>query len=107
MPKANNQTRLIFHLSYDFGTEDKDRSLNFHTPSDLCRAKYLDLDHAVKASLEIQNRWEKSIRGTELAEQGAENLVLHYGKSDLRSAFRLLPVLPSQRQFLFLKPDTR
>ena len=29
VPKANNKTRLIFHLSFDFGKEEKDKSLIF------------------------------------------------------------------------------
>ena len=53
VPKAGGQTRLIFHLSYDFGTdlEDERKSLNFHTPSELCSVKYRDLDYAVQTCL--------------------------------------------------------
>ena len=36
VPKASNQMRLIFHLSYDFGPENHQKSLNFHTPEDCC-----------------------------------------------------------------------
>ena len=46
VPKLNGQTRLIFHLSYDFPSGGK--SFNFHTPDDLGTVKYRDLDHAVK-----------------------------------------------------------
>ena len=42
------KTRLIFHLSYDFGKEDGQKSVNFHTPDSMCSVKYRDLDHAVK-----------------------------------------------------------
>ena len=37
VPKAGNKTRLIFHLSYDFN--DEDRSLNYHTPEEMCTVK--------------------------------------------------------------------
>ena len=35
VPKAGNKTRLIFHLSFNFGPEDEDKSINFHTPPEL------------------------------------------------------------------------
>ena len=44
VPKAGNKTRLIFHLSYDFGEEDLDKSFNFHTDKNLCSVQYRDLD---------------------------------------------------------------
>ena len=41
VPKANNKTRLIFHLSFDFDGDNEDRkSINFHTPKEMCRVKY-------------------------------------------------------------------
>ena len=41
VPKAGgDQTRLIFHLSYDFGTNESDKSVNYHTPKHLCCTKY-------------------------------------------------------------------
>ena len=103
VPKAGNQTRLIFHLSYDFGSSDCEKSLNFHTPDEICKVKYNDLDSAIRTSLRVKQDWQKSIRGTKHSEQGLQPLVLHYGKSDLRAAFRLLPVLPEQRRFLLFK----
>ena len=44
VPKAGStdQTRLIFHLSYDFGEEEQ--SLNHHTPEEICTVKYNDID---------------------------------------------------------------
>ena len=48
VPKAENKQRLIFHLSYDFGEDIADLSINHHTPEHLCSLKYKDLDHAVK-----------------------------------------------------------
>ena len=46
VPKAGGQKRLIFHLSYDFKSGFK--SLNFHTPKEICTVRYNDLDHAVR-----------------------------------------------------------
>ena len=51
VPKAGGQTRLIFHLSYNFSESDK--SFNFHTPDHLCSVKYNDLDHAVANCLKL------------------------------------------------------
>ena len=48
VPKAaGTKTRLIFHLSYDFGPLENQRSVNHLTPAELCSVKYNDLDHAV------------------------------------------------------------
>ena len=80
VPKdGGKKTRLIFHLSYDFGPGEE--SLNFHTPDELCTMKYKDLDYAVKLSLELKQRLETEVF------QG-----LYYGKTDLSSAFRILPL---------------
>ena len=86
---------LIFHLSFDFGPELQDKSLNFHTPAEWCTVKYNDLDAAVKDSLRL------------LSEYGASNLF--YAKTDCSNAFRLLPCKVKQRAWLVLKmrhPDT-
>ena len=53
VPKAGNQTRLIFHLSYDFGTEMHQKSLNYFTPDEDCTVKYRDLDYAVETCLSL------------------------------------------------------
>ena len=53
VPKAGGQTRLIFHLSYDFGTEESDKSLNYDMPDYLCTVKYKDLDYAVQTILKL------------------------------------------------------
>ena len=39
VPKAGNQIRLIFHLSYNFGEEEHQKSLNYFTPKELCSVK--------------------------------------------------------------------
>ena len=75
------QTRLIFHLSYDFLVN---KSVNSFTPKEKYTVKYKDLDHAVKESLGLL----KEI----LTEDG--NVSIWYGKSDLKSAFRVLGLNP-------------
>ena len=78
VPKAGNKTRLIFHLSYDF--PNGNRSVNFHTPPELYTIKYRDIDYAVKLLLMLQKTGIKRI---------------FYSKTDLMSAFRILPLKPS------------
>ena len=51
VPKAGNQTRLIFHLSYDF--KDGLKSLNHFTPHTKCTVKYKDLGYAVSMYLDL------------------------------------------------------
>ena len=78
VPKANNQTTLIFHLSYDFKNSGN-KSINFHIPKEDCSVTYSDLDHAVKTCF----KW------------GIVNGVRHqlkYGKMDAKSPFRLVPL---------------
>ena len=53
VPKAGNKTRLIFHLSYDFGPEPHQKSVNFFTPDEFCSVKYNDLDNAVRSILHL------------------------------------------------------
>ena len=63
VPKGNNQTRLIFHLSFDFGEKEEDKSLNFHTPEDCSSVKYKDLDYAVQARLRLReiSGWDNNL----------------------------------------------
>ena len=123
VPKANSsdQTRLIFHLSYDFKSDGL-KPVNHYTPKELCSVKYHDLDFAVRTYLQLLEDWENddeqpfdrskanSGRGsehmtrpmlqdkwkakfTECHQQvdGAESCrTIFAGKSDLRSAFRIL-----------------
>ena len=65
VPKLGNEgkTRLIFHLSYNFATNDKsnttpvdERSLNQDTPKEICMVKYNDLDHAIKSCLRARKQ---------------------------------------------------
>ena len=54
VPKAgSDQTRLIFHLSYDF--KDNLKSVNHYTLQELCLVKYKDLDFVVKTYLELND----------------------------------------------------
>ena len=78
VPKAGGQQRLIFHLSFDFGPEDRQKSINHHTPEPLCSVKYNDLDDAILNSLHL------------LAE--CDSSVVYYAKTDVRSAFRIVPL---------------
>ena len=79
VPKAGGQTRLIFHLSYNFSENlQKDGSLNYFTPSEKCSVKYNDLDEAVKSCLKL-------LKATGVTQ-------LKFAKSDLKSAFRLAPL---------------
>ena len=92
VPKGNgSQTRLIFHLSYDFGDAEHELSFNHYTPDHLCKVKYHDLDHAVACSLNLVH------------EMGLG--AIFYGKADLTSAFRLLPCLPRFFKYMFLKAE--
>ena len=86
VPKAGGQTRLIFHLSYDFGPNE--RSVNHHTAKELCSVRYCNLDHAVRNFL---NLYEQTVL------QGYHNsshescdqqpvIVIYSGKGNLKSA---------------------
>ena len=60
VPKdGGKKTRLIFHLSYDFGENKDQRSLNHHMPKELCMVKYKDLDQAMSYSLRIARCFPK------------------------------------------------
>ena len=89
VPKAGNQTRQIFHLSYDFGLEDRQKSFNFHTPDHLCKVKYNDLDHAVETCLSLVGK--------------GSTKPIYFAKTDLKSAFRTVPGMPRLFKFLTMK----
>ena len=94
VPKAGGQTRLIFHLSYDF--KNGNSSVNANTPKNVCSVKYHDLDHAIDVCIKLLKKHRRET-------------VLYYSKTDLKSAFRLVPVLVLHRRWLLLKavnPDT-
>ena len=79
VPKAGNQTRLIFHLSFDF--DEVHKSINYYIPSELSSVRYNDIDTAVRFSLKV-------------LEWLGNTTPLWYGKSDIKSAFRLLGLKP-------------
>ena len=87
VPKAGNQTRLIFYLSYDFGPNSK--SFNYHTSEDKCSVQYRDLDHAVHNCLRLM--------------KSNKELTIWLGITDLQSAFRVLPGKPYHWRFLMMK----
>ena len=90
VPKAGGRTRLIFHLSYDFGEHEWQKLFNYHTPDELCSVKYCDLDYAIRSCLALLGR-----------HQGLDgSSIIYYAKADLLSAFRILPARPDQRKFL-------
>ena len=79
----DGDVRLIHHLSYP-----THNSVNYHIDSDICTVKYSNIDEAV---LMIQNLSQ----GTLLAQ------------SDLKSAFRLLPIFPGDFDLLSIKCKTK
>ena len=129
MPKSgSDQTRLIFHLSYDFKSTDGNRSVNFHTPKERCSVTYHDLDFAISTYLELfesqegschkpskdsrylncnnlEQRWRRKFNKHGHTEQRT----IFTGKTDLKSAFRILGLSPGSWQWLIMKaqhPDT-
>ena len=82
VPKGENKTRLIFHLSYDF-KRSGNMSVNHYTPHKLCTMKYKDLDHAVKNCLKLLQNCTN-----------IEESVIWLSITDLKSAFRMVPVHP-------------
>ena len=91
VPKAGNKTRLIFHLSFQFC--DGKGSVNSCTPKELCTVKYNDLDAAVTACLRIWN----------FAQDSGLSQVIFMGKTDLSSAFRVLPLKKGCYCWLIMK----
>ena len=89
VPKANNKTHLIFHLSYDFGGEDGS-SVNMCTLKEMCLVKYNDLDTAI-------NEFLKASAEAEL-KNGSK--LYFWGKTDLTSAFHVLCM--NKRSFCWL-----
>ena len=77
VPKAGNKARLIFHLSYEF--KSGLGSLNANTLKEKCSVKYRDLDHAIQNCIDLM----KELGDSE---------PIYYSKSDLVSAFCILPL---------------
>ena len=89
VPKSGGKTRFIFHLSYDFGKDQSQLSINALTPQELCTVKYNDLEHAVQNCLNLLKSEESPV-------------VLAFSKTDVSSAFHLVPVLVFQRCLLIM-----
>ena len=121
VPKSgSDETRLIFHLSYDFKTDNM-KSLNFHTPKEKCSVHYKDIDYAVRTYLELyqeMNQTEtESDNGEAASHTKATNwresfdgrshkrkvLPIFAGKSDLKSAFRILGLSRDSWKWLIRK----
>ena len=88
VPKAGGKTRLIFHLSYNFSEEDT--SLNANTPKEMRTVKYRDLDHAIATYLKL------------LKLHPDRSSPLFFSKTDVQSAFRILPIKIGQRCWLVM-----
>ena len=78
VPKAEDQTRLIFHLSYNF--KNGNESINFWTPKEICTVKYNDFDHAIRNCLKLPEK---------LKNMTNSSACLFFGKTDLKTAFRV------------------
>ena len=81
VPKGQNDTRLIFHLSQP---RVGGGSVNAETPKDLCTVRYCDFTQAIRACLDL----------------GVDCKLC---KSDMKSAFRNLGMKPGQFCLLVLK----
>ena len=107
VPKSEGKTRLIFHLSYKFEWkgEDGKGSLNQHTPRSKCKVKYRDLDYTISAYLKLvgvtKTRSSNDAGRNKNSEDGRK--IIYGGKTDVQSAFRLLPLLKSCWQCLIMK----
>ena len=87
VPKSGGKTRMIFHLSFNFEGQEPQGSVNYWTPKELCSVKYNDLDAVVRECLHLCKEFEQ--RG---GESGRERPIIFLGKTDLSSAFRMLPL---------------
>ena len=100
VPKSGGQTRLIFHLSYEFG--EQEGSLNHHTPDHLCSVKYQDLDSAARTCLKVKQLKLKNLSLFFCDDQEGNTQFIFLGKSDIKSAFRLLPLSRDSWKWLIM-----
>ena len=89
--KVGGKTRMIYHLSYVF--ENGNESINYWTPDALCSVQYNDLDHAIRNSLRV------------IGASPNPHCKLFYGKTDLASAFRILPLQHKFWRLLICKAE--
>ena len=85
VPKDENKTRLIFHLSFPRGTG---KSVNENTPEELKTVKYKDIDQAVRICLK----------------KGSKRL--YASKSDMTAAFRHCPIRKEFWKYLIMKAQS-
>ena len=86
VPKDHGKdSRLIFHLSYP---RDGD-SINSCTPKDLCKVKYPDFNEAVDLCMNEMHLFEDETNNSVCDGKPT----IYTAKSDLKSAFRVLPLL--------------
>ena len=84
VPKDKGKsTRLIFHLSYPRNSQYRS-SVNAHTPRELCKVQYKNIDDAIRRILQEGNS-------------------PFAGKSDLSAAFRQAPLSVDQFCWLVMK----
>ena len=102
VPKAGGQNRLIFHLSYNFGEHDNEKSLNFHTPAKMCSVRYEDLDCAARTCIRVKAFKMRNLN-LFMGEDADSNKFIFLGKSDIKSAFRLLGLKKSSWKWLIMK----
>ena len=92
VPKDQGKdTRLIFHLSYP----RSGKSVNSETPDEYCSVKYPDFSEAIQLCMELTKKARM---------KGKCGVCLIYsGKSDMKSAFRNLPIAPQDYMLLIMK----
>ena len=88
VPKAGGKTRLIFHLSHNFKNSGN-LSLNACTPKEKCSVKYNDIDHVMANCFALT----------------LSKHPLVFRKTDVQSAFRVLPLKISCLKWLIMKAD--
>ena len=99
VPKDKDKTRMIFHLSYNFDKGSGIESINAYTPKAACSVWYNDLDCVVAMCLNClkENKIGSNKQEPEVA--------IWLAKSDLRSAFRMLPISLTHWKFLVIKGE--
>ena len=115
MPKSGGeQTRIIFHLSYDC-KKDGQKSLNANMPKHLCTMHYRDLDYAIQAYLRVckadsQDENQFTHDRPQLASKWQSKFDKHKhkktvfaGKTDIKSAFRILGLSANCWKWLVMK----
>ena len=102
VPKTGGQTRLIFHLSYNFGEAWEQKSVNFHTPKHRCSVKYQDLDCTARMCLKVREYKLKNIN-LFIVTDSEGNECIYLSKMDIKSAFRLLPLGRSSYRWMVMK----